>query len=181
MRTVDYLSKDYDRLLEQVFLMNAKGTDSIVVINGGKSDLQTVLSDIELAAKTSMHQVREHNLSTTFLAEFFTERKRRRDADNSKSGKNSGRESDDILLFDEADALFGQRTDVHDAHDRYANIEVSHLIERLEQHRGVVVFTTTQAIDKHSSLLTKADTVICFPKIKTALRRWRSKLIAFFR
>ena len=43
------------------------------------------------------------------------------------------------LQFDEADALFGRRTEVRDSHDRYANLEVSHLIERLANERGVEV------------------------------------------
>lgn len=47
--------------------------------------------------------------------------------------------SQSILFFDEADALFGKRTNVHDSHDRYANLEVSHLVEQLAKHRGVVI------------------------------------------
>ncbi len=47
-----------------------------------------------------------------------------------------------ILFFDEADALFGKRTQVHDAHDRYANAEVSHLLQCIEDHQGLVILTT---------------------------------------
>lgn len=47
-----------------------------------------------------------------------------------------------ILLFDEADALFGKRTEVKDSHDRYANIEVSYLLQRIERHAGVVILAT---------------------------------------
>ena len=50
--------------------------------------------------------------------------------------------TDAILLFDEADALFGKRTEVKDAHDRYANIEVNYLLQRIEEYDGVVVLTT---------------------------------------
>jgi len=49
--------------------------------------------------------------------------------------------SDAVLLFDEADALFGKRTTVKDSHDRYANIEVSYLLQRVESHPGLVVLT----------------------------------------
>ncbi|MEU5726286.1 ATP-binding protein [Micromonospora sp. NPDC047738] len=54
-----------------------------------------------------------------------------------------------VLLFDEADALFGRRSEVRDSHDRYANIEVSYLLQRMEQYRGVAVLTTNMrtAID----------------------------------
>ena len=47
-----------------------------------------------------------------------------------------------VLFFDEADALFGKRTTVKDSHDRYANQEVSYLLERIEAYPGLVVITT---------------------------------------
>jgi len=49
--------------------------------------------------------------------------------------------SDAVLFFDEADALFGKRTTVKDSHDRYANIEVSYLLQRVEAHPGLTVLT----------------------------------------
>ncbi|HUQ80429.1 MAG TPA: ATP-binding protein [Gemmatimonadaceae bacterium] len=49
-----------------------------------------------------------------------------------------------VLFFDEADALFGKRTDVKDAHDRYANIEVSYLLTRLESHSGLSILATNR-------------------------------------
>lgn len=51
-------------------------------------------------------------------------------------------ESGAILLFDEADALFGKRSEVKDSHDRYANIEVSYLLQRMETYRGLAILTT---------------------------------------
>jgi SpoVK/Ycf46/Vps4 family AAA+-type ATPase len=47
-----------------------------------------------------------------------------------------------VLLFDEADALFGRRTEVRDAHDRYANLEIAHLLARLEEYDGLAILTT---------------------------------------
>lgn len=47
-----------------------------------------------------------------------------------------------ILFFDEADALFGKRTQVNDAHDRYADAGVAHLLQRIENHKGLVILTT---------------------------------------
>ncbi len=47
-----------------------------------------------------------------------------------------------VLLFDEADALFGKRTEVSDSHDRYANLEISYLLQRIERFDGLVVLTT---------------------------------------
>jgi AAA+ superfamily predicted ATPase len=58
-------------------------------------------------------------------------------------------ESSAVLLFDEADALFGKRSEVRDSHDRYANLEISYLLQRMEAYRGVAILTTNmkQAID----------------------------------
>lgn len=50
-----------------------------------------------------------------------------------------------VLFFDEADALFGKRTDVKDSHDRYANLEVSNLLQRIESFEGVVIIASNLA------------------------------------
>jgi len=47
-----------------------------------------------------------------------------------------------VLFFDEADALFGKRSEVRDSHDRYANIEVSYLLQRLEAYQGLAILAT---------------------------------------
>ena len=52
--------------------------------------------------------------------------------------------SDWILFFDEADALFGKRTEIRDAHDKYANQEVAYLLQRIENHSGLVILATNQ-------------------------------------
>src|SRR5205807_2890847 len=54
-----------------------------------------------------------------------------------------------MLFFDEADALFGKRSEVRDSHDRYANLEVSYLLQRMETYRGLAILTTNlqQALD----------------------------------
>jgi SpoVK/Ycf46/Vps4 family AAA+-type ATPase len=49
-----------------------------------------------------------------------------------------------VLLLDEADALFGRRTKVKDAHDRYANLEVNHLLQRIEAYEGIVILATNR-------------------------------------
>ena len=54
----------------------------------------------------------------------------------------AARESGAVLLFDEADALFGSRSEVKGSHDRYANIEVNYLLQRIEEFGGVVILTT---------------------------------------
>jgi len=68
-----------------------------------------------------------------------------------------------ILLFDEADALFGKRSEVKDSHDRYANIEVSYLLQRMEAYRGLAILTTNMknALDK--AFLRRIRFVVQFP------------------
>jgi len=58
---------------------------------------------------------------------------------------NEAEGKDWILFFDEADALFGKRTDVKDAHDKYANQEIAYLLQRLESFKGIAVFATDSA------------------------------------
>jgi SpoVK/Ycf46/Vps4 family AAA+-type ATPase len=68
-----------------------------------------------------------------------------------------------VLLFDEADALFGKRSQVKDSHDRYANIEISYLLQRMEAYRGLAILTTNmqEAIDP--AFLRRIRFIIHFP------------------
>lgn len=71
--------------------------------------------------------------------------------------------NDWILLFDEADALLGKRTDVKSSHDRYANIESSYLLQAIERHRGIVVLTTNLRSNIDSATLRRFNTIVKFP------------------
>jgi SpoVK/Ycf46/Vps4 family AAA+-type ATPase len=75
-----------------------------------------------------------------------------------------------VLLFDEADALFGKRSEVRDSHDRYANIEVSFLLQRLETYRGLAVLATNseQAVDQ--AFLRRLRCIVRFPQPDAAQR-----------
>jgi ATPase family associated with various cellular activities (AAA)/Winged helix domain, variant len=68
-----------------------------------------------------------------------------------------------ILLFDEADALFGKRTEVKDSHDRYANIEVSYLLQRMEAYRGLSVLTTNLESALDAAFMRRLRFVVRFP------------------
>jgi hypothetical protein len=75
-----------------------------------------------------------------------------------------------ILLFDEADALFGKRSQVKDSHDRYANIEVGYLLQRMEAYRGLAILTTNQKEAIDDAFLRRIRFVIQFPFPDPALR-----------
>jgi len=68
-----------------------------------------------------------------------------------------------ILLFDEADALFGKRTEVRDSHDRYANIEVSYLLQRMESYRGLAILTTNMKSVLDTAFLRRIRFIVHFP------------------
>ena len=68
-----------------------------------------------------------------------------------------------ILLFDEADALFGKRSEVKDSHDRYANIEVSYLLQRMEAYRGLAILTTNMQTALDPAFLRRLRFVVEFP------------------
>jgi len=76
----------------------------------------------------------------------------------------SARASDAVLLFDEASALFGKRTDMRDSHDRYANVDANDLLQRIERLDGVAIFTSDAAgtVDPNLWLCAKA-VVVTFP------------------
>jgi SpoVK/Ycf46/Vps4 family AAA+-type ATPase len=71
--------------------------------------------------------------------------------------------SNAILFFDEADALFGKRSEVKDAHDRYANIEVAYLLQRMESYAGAVVLATNYRRNVDEAFLRRLDFAIDFP------------------
>lgn len=80
-----------------------------------------------------------------------------------------------VLLFDEADALFGKRTEVKDSRDRFANIEVSYLLQRLEAYRGLAILTTNFKSALDPAFLRRLRFVVQFPFPDAAQRAeiWR--------
>ncbi|TAH37120.1 MAG: ATP-binding protein [Planctomycetota bacterium] len=80
-----------------------------------------------------------------------------------------------VLLFDEADALFGRRSEVKDSHDRYANVEISYLLQRMESYHGLAILTTNmkQALD--AAFLRRLRFLVHFPFPDAPLREeiWR--------
>lgn len=80
-----------------------------------------------------------------------------------------------ILLFDEADALFGKRTETKDSHDRYANQEVSYLLQRMESYRGLAILTTNLRSSLDTAFLRRLRYAVQFPFPDAAQRAeiWR--------
>jgi SpoVK/Ycf46/Vps4 family AAA+-type ATPase len=81
-----------------------------------------------------------------------------------------------LLLFDEADALFGKRSEVRDSHDRYANIEVGYLLQRLEAYQGLAILTTNLKSSMDTAFQRRLRFIVNFPFPDAGLREaiWKS-------
>ncbi len=85
-----------------------------------------------------------------------------------------------VLLFDEADALFGKRSEVKDARDRYANVEVAYLLQRMERFDGIAILTTNMRANVDDAFTRRLDAIVDFPLPEEAdrLALWERNLPA---
>lgn len=104
---------------------------SILLYGGG--DASSAARRIAQAGETKLLRVNLRRVVSKYINE--TEK-------NLREIFSKAEDRDVLLFFDEADALFGQRSDVKDSHDRYANAETSYLLQRMEEHEGIVVLAT---------------------------------------
>jgi SpoVK/Ycf46/Vps4 family AAA+-type ATPase len=83
--------------------------------------------------------------------------------------------SNAILFFDEADAVFGKRSEVRDSHDRYANIEISYLLQKMEEYDGVVILATNLRSNIDEAFVRRMHSVVDFPmpEAEYRLRIWQ--------
>lgn len=79
-------------------------------------------------------------------------------------------QSNAILFFDEADSLFGKRSEVKDSHDRYANIETGYLLQRMESYSGVAILATNRLQDLDKAFIRRLDIVITYPSAEKSDR-----------
>jgi len=84
--------------------------------------------------------------------------------------------SNAILFFDEADAIFGKRSEVKDAHDRYANVEVSYLLQRMESYEGVTILATNLRANLDEAFTRRIHFVVDFPfpRMEDRLHIWKT-------
>ncbi|MBN8592374.1 MAG: ATP-binding protein [Anaerolineae bacterium] len=95
---------------------------------------------------------------------------------NLKRVFDSAEQSQCLLLLDEADALFGKRTEVRDSHDRYANIEVNYLLQRIEEYDGVAILATNLRKNMDEAFVRRLMYIVDFPfpTAEDRLRIWQS-------
>lgn len=94
---------------------------------------------------------------------------------NLRQAFDAAEQSGAILFFDEADALFGKRTEVKDSHDRYANIEVNYLLQRMEDYRGLAILATNRKTDMDRAFLRRLRFLVDFPfpDVSSRCRIWQ--------
>ncbi|MFL5256256.1 MAG: ATP-binding protein [Rhodopila sp.] len=141
-----------------VLFQGASGTGKTMAASAVAGELGLDLYRIELAGVVSKYiGETEKNIDRIFRA---------------------ARRCNAILLFDEADALFGKRSEVKDAHDRYANLEVAYLLQRMEEHDGPVILATNLAKNIDQAFARRLHYVVEFPRPNQAAREqlWRQML-----
>jgi SpoVK/Ycf46/Vps4 family AAA+-type ATPase len=138
-----------------VLFAGLSGTGKTMAAEIIAADLGLELYKVDLAAMVSKYiGETEKNLDRIFTA---------------------AREANAMLFFDEADAIFGKRSEVKDAHDRYANIEVGYLLQKMEEYDGVVILATNLRKNMDEAFVRRLHVAIEFPFPEEAdrLRIWR--------
>ncbi len=108
---------------------------SVLFIGSNKSQATAAAKQLAKELQRDLHRVDLSKVVSKYIGE--TEKNLLRVFDEASKHES-------VLLFDEADALFGKRTAVKDSHDRYANAEINFLLQRLEHHQGLVILTTNE-------------------------------------
>ncbi len=146
---------------------SARGLGISALFVGGSGTGKTMAAEVlARELRLDLYRIDLSSVVSKYIGE--TEKNLRRVFD-------AAEESGTILLFDEADALFGKRTVVKDSHDRYANIEVSYLLQRMEAYRGLAILTTNFRSALDAAFLRRLRFIVDFP-FPTAAQRaeiWR--------
>lgn len=138
-----------------VLFSGSSGTGKTMAAEVIANELQLDLYKIDLSQVVSKYiGETEKNLDRVFTA-----------AENANA----------ILLFDEADALFGKRSEVKDAHDRYANLEVAYLLQKMEEYEGITILTTNlrQNLDEAFTRRIRFIVEFPFPEVDYRLQIWQ--------
>jgi hypothetical protein len=146
---------------------DTRGLGIAALFSGASGTGKTMAAEVlanELAL--DLHRIDLSQVVSKYIGE--TEKNLRKVFDAAESGSA-------VLLFDEADALFGKRSEVKDSHDRYANIEVSYLLQRMEGYHGLAILTTNVATAIDQAFLRRLRFSVTFPFPDARLRAeiWR--------
>jgi len=158
-------SKVYDRW--GFAAKSSRGLGISVLFSGASGTGKTMAAEVLAGElRLDLYRIDLSQVVSKYIGE--TEKNLRRIFDAAEAGGS-------ILLFDEADALFGKRSEVKDSHDRYANIEVSYLLQRMEAYHGLAILTTNMKSALDPAFLRRLRFVVPFPFPDVAQRAeiWR--------
>jgi SpoVK/Ycf46/Vps4 family AAA+-type ATPase len=134
---------------------NALGKGLAILFAG--SDATTKMRAAQVIAKESGRELRRVDLSAV-VSKYIGETEK-----NLSKLFATAERSGAILFFDEADALFGKRSEVKDSHDRYANTEINYLLQRVEASGGLAILTTNIRNSIDAALLPRFKFIVDFP------------------
>jgi hypothetical protein len=134
---------------------SSRGLGITALFSGGSGTGKTFAAEVLAAElRLDLYRIDLSQVVSKYIGE--TEKNLRRVFDAAEG-------SGSILLFDEADALFGKRSEVKDSHDRFANVEISYLLQRMEAYRGLAILTTNQKQALDPAFLRRIRFVVSFP------------------
>ncbi|MEW5861527.1 MAG: ATP-binding protein [Cyanobacteriota bacterium] len=134
---------------------SGRGLGISALFAGGSGTGKTMAADVLAGElRLDLYRIDLSSVVSKYIGE--TEKNLRRVFDAAEAGGA-------ILLFDEADALFGKRSEVKDSHDRHANIEVAYLLQRMEAYRGLAILTTNLKGSLDQAFLRRIRFIVQFP------------------
>ncbi len=169
LRSISAYLRHRDRVLtEWGYERTVARTQGLKVLFAGESGTGKTMAAQVLAAELGMELFRV-DLATVVSKYIGETEKNLERIFTAADGSNA------ILFFDEADALFGKRSEVSDSHDRYANIEVAYLLQRMEAYPGAVILATNFKRNIDDAFIRRLDFVVDFPFPEADDRRkiWR--------
>ncbi len=134
---------------------SARGLGITALFTGPSGTGKTLAAEILAAElKLSLHRIDLATVVSKYIGE--TEKNLKRLFDAAEDGGT-------VLFFDEADALFGKRSEVKDSHDRYANIEINYLLQRMEAYRGLAILATNMKSALDEAFVRRLRFIVTFP------------------
>lgn len=150
---VRYGSNGFDELIKR-FRTSSRNAFPILFA-GSSEDFKTIAADIiSVELNLDIYRASLSSLVSKYIGE--TEK-------NLDRVFRDAAKSNAIVLLDEADALFGKRTEIKDTYDRYANLEVTYLLQRIENYNGIVILSTKHSNTIDEALIRRMRYVVKFP------------------
>jgi AAA+ superfamily predicted ATPase len=168
LRSISAYLRHRDRVLaDWGFARTMAGAQGLKVLFAGESGTGKTMAAQVLAAELGLELFRV-DLATVVSKYIGETEKNLERIFTAADGSNA------MLFFDEADALFGKRSEVSDSHDRYANIEVAYLLQRMEAYPGAVILATNFKRNIDDAFVRRLDFVVDFPfpEAEDRLRIW---------